>query len=62
MGGVPALAECLEEQSVMYGLVRVSDSKGKRGADKEKFCCVRWAPEDIPIAKRSQAGALQVGH
>lgn len=51
-GGVQALADCLERNSVMYGLVRVrvteTTTGGSRGNGNgsEKFCCVKWAPED----------------
>ncbi|CAM9132815.1 unnamed protein product [Hapterophycus canaliculatus] len=62
-GGVQALADCLEKNSVMYGLVRVTETtKGANGSsvdgvggssNKEKFCCVKWAPEDGPAEQRT---------
>lgn len=69
-GGVQALADCLEKNSVMYGLVRVTETtKGASsssvegeaigGSNKEKFCCVKWAPEDGPADQRTPE--LQVG-
>ncbi|CAN0103157.1 unnamed protein product [Ectocarpus fasciculatus] len=60
VGGVQALADCLEQNSVMYGLVRVTDtfqgskdSPGGGSDSKEKFCCVKWAPDDGSADQRT---------
>lgn len=42
----------------MYGLVRVAEGVG--AVDKDKFCCVRWAPEVVPMVMRPDIGSLQV--
>lgn len=57
-GGVAALAECLQAHSVLYGLVRVKDNMG--AYEKEKFCCVRWAPEAVPVTPRAKIGAVSM--
>ncbi|CAM9761278.1 unnamed protein product [Ectocarpus sp. 8 AP-2014] len=63
VGGVQALADCLEQNSVMYGLVRVTetfqgtkDSAGGSGSGSgstQKFCCIKWAPDDGPADQRT---------
>lgn len=42
----------------MYGLVRVTETTegrkdGREGNGKEKFCCVKWAPEDGTAPQRT---------
>ncbi|CAM9743842.1 unnamed protein product [Sphacelaria rigidula] len=60
-GGVSALAECLQAHSVLYGLVRVKESVGG-ACDKEKFCCVRWAPDTVPVTPKAKTtGASMQG-
>eukprot|EP00752_Nemacystus_decipiens_P005881 g5315.t1 len=57
-GGAQAMANCLEQNSIMYGLVRVTETTegrddGRGGTGKEKFCCVKWAPEDGVAPQRT---------
>lgn len=52
------MANCLEQNSIMYGLVRVTETTegrddGRGGTGKEKFCCVKWAPEDGTTPQRT---------
>lgn len=38
----------------MYGLVRVTETFHDGGSgSKEKFCCVKWAPDDGPADQRT---------
>ena len=61
-GGIEALAKCVPEGDVAYGIVRCKfcfESVGSVKAETVKFVYVYWRPEGISIARKMKIGTLE---